>query len=71
MNSLKCIVHYEDQESYSQLKCLSEINICRIKEAKEKRLILGGIHNNEQVTRLPEQFETQVYGAHLEPCYKR
>ena len=37
MSNLKCIIHYENQVSYSEIKSLTETNLRRISEAREKR----------------------------------
>ena len=71
MSVLKCVVHLDGQTSYTKLKTLSETNITRLKEAKKKRLDLGGNHNNQQVANLPEDLNKENLGVHLEPCYKR
>lgn len=72
MNKLKCIIHYENQSSYSQIKPLSETNIRRIGDAREKRLEVGGSHlHGDQIKQIPENISQQEHGVHLDPCYKR
>ena len=39
-------MHYDNQTKYSALKSLSEINIERIEQAREKRLKIGGINSH-------------------------
>jgi len=71
MNRKKCIIHYEGQSSYSELKDLSETNIKRIKEAKKKRQEIGGAHCHSQAELVPEEIDHNKYGVHLNPCYMR
>ena len=69
---MECIVHYQNQACYSSLKSLSDRNIARIKEAKAKRLELGGSHcHSEQSDSIPDDINLETHGVHLEPCYKR
>ena len=69
---LKCIVHYENQLTYSKVKPLSDVNIKRIYEARKKRTELGGQNNHlEQITQIPENVDPNLHGVHLDPCYKR
>ena len=68
---MKCIIHYEKQKSYSKIKHLSETNIEKIKEAKEKRQEIGGTHYHAQVDLVPDAFDHEKHGVHLTPCYKR
>ena len=54
MSNLKCIIHYENQVSYSEIKNLTETNIRRISGAREKRNELGGKNNHlEQIKQIP------------------
>ena len=72
MSNLKCIIHYENQVSYSEIKSLTETNPRRISEAREKRNELGAKNNNlEQIKQVPEKINTELHGVDLEPCYKR
>ena len=72
MSNLKCIIHYENQVSYSEIKSLTETNLRRISEAKEKRKELGAKNNHlEQIKQIPEKIDPELHGVHLEPCYKR
>ena len=48
MNKLSCIVHYENQSPYSEIKTLSEVNIRRIEEAKQKKNELGGVNQHQE-----------------------
>ena len=69
---MECVVHYKNQSSYSNLKKLTDTNIKRINEAKEKRLKIGGVHAHEEQTKnLPKIIDANKHGIHLEPCYKR
>ena len=72
MNKLSCIVHYENQSPYSEIKTLSEVNIRRIEEAKQKKNELGGVNQHqEQIQQIPEKIDVLSHGVHLDPCYKR
>ena len=72
MSNLKCIIHYENQVSYSEIKSLTETNLRRISEAREKRNELCGKNNHlEQIKQIPEKIDPELHGVHLEPCYKR
>ena len=72
INNLKCIIHSENQVSYSEIKSLTEMNRRRISEAREKRNELGGKNNHfEQITQIAEKIDRELHGVHLEPCYKR
>jgi len=69
---MECIVHYKKQSNYSQLKRLTEVNIQRIREAKVKRLKIGGAHTHDEQTNLiPDIIDSNKHGIHLDPCYKR
>lgn len=68
----KCIVHYEKQSYYSSIKKLSDTNVKRIQEAKLKRVEVGGVHRHEEQSNgIPDVIDTEKFGVHLEPCYKR
>ena len=57
---MECIVHYDNQKIYSAVKSLSEINLERIKQAKEKRLKIGGINShNEKCDQIPVNIDTE------------
>ena len=72
MSNLKCIIHYENQVSYSEIKSLTETNLRRISEARENRNELGGKNNHlEQITHIPEKIDSELHGVVLRPCYKR
>ena len=72
MSNLKCIIHYEYQVSYSEIKSLAEMNLRRISEAREKRNELGGKNNHlEQIKQISEKIDPELHVVHLEPCYKR
>jgi len=69
---LKCILHYKGHESYSNIKTLSDVNVKRILEAKEKREEINGDNlHQEQIDLIPENINLETDGVHLEPCYKR
>lgn len=69
---LECIVHYKNQAEYSTIKKLSETNKRRILEAKAVRESNISNHNHaDQCSMVPEQFEDDEHGVHLNPCYKR
>lgn len=68
---MDCIVHYPNLKSYSKIKKLTQINIEKIKLAKEKRQQVGGVHYHSQVDIIPEEIDPEKHGIHLEPCYKR
>ncbi len=70
-NLLRCIVHFEKLLTPDRVKPLSEINKQKLREAKEKRLQLGGAHIIQQVHDLPDDLSNSSYGVHLDPCYKR
>ena len=70
--TLNCIIHYENQKNYSQIKKLSDINKEKILKAREKRESIGGDHyHEEQCSSIPAEFDIEVHGVHLDPCYKR
>lgn len=72
VKKLNCIVHYKGQKSYSTIKKLSDVNINRILEAKDKREEIGGDNlHQEQINLIPETINLETDGIHLEPCYKR
>ena len=72
MSNLKCIIHYENQVSYSEIRSLRETNLRRIPEARKKQNELGGKNNHlEQIKQIPEKIDPELHGVHLEPCYKR
>ena len=72
MSNLKCIIHYENQVSYSEIKRLTETNLRRISEAREKRNELGAKNNHlEQIKHVPEKINPELHGVDPEPCYKR
>ena len=58
MENLTCIVHYSGQSAYSNIKNLSDINIDRIKTAKQKRLEVGedNLHS-EQIAQIPHDID--------------
>lgn len=65
-------MHYENQTKYSVMKSLTERNLERIKQAKEKRIEIGGlISHKEQCDKIPVDINVETHGVHLEPCYKR
>ena len=41
IHHVKCIIHYENQVSYGEIKSLTETNLGRISEATENRNELG------------------------------
>ena len=56
MSNLKFIIQYKNQVSYSEIKSLTETNLKRISEAREKRNELGGKNNHlEQIKQIPER----------------
>ena len=70
--SLNCIIHYENQSSYSIIKKDSEANINRIFEAKEKRSRIDGRNSHaNQIKQIPNEIDLELHGVHLEPCFKR
>ena len=70
--NLNCIIHYENQSSYSIIKKLSETNINRIFEAKEKRSRIGGRNSHaDQIKQIPNEIDLELHLVHLEPCFKR
>lgn len=68
---LVCICHYPGKSTYSkEVKELTENNITRLIQAKEKRKELGGDHlHQEQIKQIPETFDLQKHGIHSTPCY--
>ena len=44
---MEYIVHYENQQSYTDIKSYSDVNLLIIKEAKLKRLGLGSDNINK------------------------
>ena len=66
-----CVVHYPNQQKYSNIKDISDINKEKITAAKEKRSRIGGDHlHKKQCDTIPNEF-LDVHGVHLDPCYKR
>ena len=56
MSNLKYIIHYENQVRYCETKSLTETNLRRISEAREKRNELGAKNNPlEQIKQVPEK----------------
>ena len=56
---MECIVHQQSTK-YSAVKSLSEINLERIKQAKEKRLTNGGINSHkEKCDHIPVNIDTE------------
>lgn len=69
---MNCIIHYENRNNYSTIKKLSQRNIERILEAKEKRTKLGGdFEHKDQIRQIPDEIDENLHGIHLNPCYKR
>jgi len=67
-----CVVHYKNQVKYSGIKKVSVTNRNRILEAKAKRIAIGGDNlHQEQIETIPEEFDFDHHGIHLEPCYKK
>ena len=53
---MQCIVHYNNQSSYSAWK----------------RIEIGGAYEHaEQCSMIPETIDIELHRIHLEPCYKR
>ena len=50
--NVNCIIHYENQSSYSIIKKHSETNINRICEAKEKRSRIDGRNSHADQIKL-------------------
>ena len=68
--SLNCIIHYENQSSYSIIKKDSEANINRIFEAKEKRSRIDGRNSHaNQIKQIPNEIDLELHGVHLKPCF--
>ncbi|XP_066933544.1 uncharacterized protein [Clytia hemisphaerica] len=69
---MNCIIHYENRNNYSTIKKLSQRNIERILEAKEKRTKLAGdFEHKDQIRQIPDEIDENLHGIHLNPCYKR
>lgn len=70
---MRCIVHYQNQCTYSKLKPLSDTNKAKIIKAKERREEFGGKnYHEEQCVLIPETFDDDdTHGIHLEACYKK
>ena len=67
-----CIVHYDGKEQYSKLKDVSEQNESRIREAKAKRETFSDENCHEKQCHLvPDIIDNDIYGIHMEPCYKK
>ena len=72
MERLSCIVHYPEQNSYQNIKKLSDASLHNINQSKIKREEIGGLHlHYEQIQQIPENINFELHGVHLEPCYKR
>ena len=66
--NVNCIIHYENQSSYSILKKHSETNINRIFEAKEKRSRIGGRNSHaDHIKQIPNEIDLELHGVHLKP----
>ena len=62
MSNLKFIIQYKNQVSYSEIKSLTETNLKRISEAREKRNELGGKNNHlEQIKQIPEKVDPELH----------
>ena len=69
--NLNCIIHYENQSSYSIIKKLSETNINRIFEAKKRSRTGGRNSHADQIKQIPTEIDLELHGVHLAPCFKR
>lgn len=68
--NLICVCHYPGKSSYTEIKELSQTNIDRLKEAKQKRERIGGSNRHfQQVQQIPESFDLEKHGVHSRPCY--
>ncbi len=68
---LECVCHYPGKSNYSnEIKTLSQNNIDRLVQAKQKREELGGAHLHlQQVQQIPQTFDLEKHGVHSRPCY--
>ena len=71
--TLKCVVHYKKCDRYSTIRTLTEQNKKRILQAKEIResLATANTHHKEQCDSVPDVYNDEIHGIHLDPCYKR
>lgn len=68
--NLVCVCHYPNKSSYTEIKTLSQNNIDRLTEAKQKRERLGGPNLHlQQVQQIPGNFDLEKHGVHSRPCY--
>ena len=70
--SLFCIIHYQGDYAYSNIKDISSVNEERIKEAKTVREQEVGENRHEtQCNSIPETIDYIKHGIHPDPCYKK
>ena len=70
--NLNCIIHYENESSYSTIKKRSDSNINRIFEAKEQISRIGGRNSHvDEIKQIPNEIDTELHEFHLELCFKR
>ena len=70
--SLESTAHYPNQRHYNDVKELPDTNKDKITKAKVIRMQEGGSHlHYDQYSAILNMFVEEVYGIHLEPCYKR
>lgn len=67
-----CVIHYEDELSYSPLKNISELNKERIRQAKnEHEKQPANNKHYEQCQSIPETIDADLHSIHSDPCYKK
>ena len=71
MMSLICIVHYHNQQKYSDIKGLPKENKTWILEVNMLREeVKGEIHHELQCSSIVETF-SDSHGIYIDPCYKK
>ena len=73
---MQCVAHYSiTDRTYSKLNTVSQNQLRRLNEAKvvrEKDTVEANRHSTQCAT-IPtnEEFNAELHGIHLDPCYKR
>lgn len=70
--NLSCIIHYANQDTFSDIKEISASNEERIRLAKSAREKCNDENYHiEQCESIPEQIDKTLHGIHSTPCYKK
>ena len=73
MELLNCVVHYDSPSTtYSKISPLKDGTHSRLIQARDIRTELGGLNkHDEQSSSIPDEYDADIHGIHLEPCYKK